>query len=216
MQKEIKVAPSVIAADQSRLAEEVKKAQLAGADLLHIDVMDGHFVPNITIGPGVTKDLNKVTDLPLDAHLMIAHPEQYIQAFSDAGADYITFHIEACKKNAAAVIAQIKALKRKAGISLNPATPLSAIKKYLDDVDLVLVMSVNPGFYGQAFIPEVLPKLRNLRKLFQGEIAVDGGINEQTAAEVVAAGADILAAGSYIFKAQDMRKAIESLKKCRR
>ena len=149
MTKKIKVAPSVIAADQARLGEEVKRMEKAGADLLHIDVMDGHFVPNITIGPDVVRALNKITDLPLDAHLMIAEPQKYIRAFSQAGADYITVHIEACEGRAREVISQIKALGRKAGISLNPSTPLSAIKKLLKEVDLVLVMAVEPGFCGQ-------------------------------------------------------------------
>ena len=212
MKRRIKVAPSVIAADQARLAEEVKRVEKAGADLLHIDVMDGHFVPNITIGPDVVKALDKVTEIPLDVHLMIVNPQQYIKAFSQAGADYITIHIEACKRNAKEIIFQIKALGKKAGVSLNPATPLSAIKKLLKEVDLVLVMSVNPGFSGQKFMPSVLPKIKSLRKIFKGDIGVDGGINQDTAGAVVACGASILAAGSYIFKAKDPGRAIKILK----
>jgi len=212
--KKIKVAPSVIAADQARLADEVKKVERAGADLLHIDIMDGHFVPNLTIGPDVVRALNKVTNLPLDVHLMIANPQKFIKAFSLAGADYITIHIESCKGNAQKVIAQIKAQGKKAGISLNPATPLSAIKNLLKRVDLVLVMSVNPGFSGQKFMLSVLPKIRSLRKMFKGEIAVDGGINRDTAGRLTSCGVDILAAGSFVFAAKNPRKAIEVLRKC--
>lgn len=214
--KKIKVAPSIIAADQANLASEVKKVERAGADLLHIDVMDGHFVPNITIGPNVVQALDRVTDLPLDVHLMIASPQKYIKAFSQAGADYITIHIESCKGNAPKLIAQIKAQGKKAGISLNPATPLAAIKNLLERVDLVLVMSVNPGFSGQKFMLSVLPKIRALRRTFKGAIAVDGGINQDTAGYVTSCGVDILAAGSFVFDAKNPRKAIESLKKCPR
>ena len=216
MKRKIKVAPSVIAADQAHLAEEVKRIEKAGADLLHVDVMDGHFVPNLTIGPDVVKALNKITDMPLDVHLMISNPRKYIKAFSQAGADYITVHIEACRKNAGALISQIKASGKKAGISLNPATPLSAIKRLLKKVDLVLVMSVNPGFSGQKFILSVLPKIKALRKVFKGDIAVDGGIDGDTAGYVVSCGANILASGSYVFKARNPRRAIESLKKCQK
>ncbi|MCQ9208594.1 MAG: ribulose-phosphate 3-epimerase [Omnitrophica bacterium] len=212
--KKIKVAPSIIAADQANLASEVKKVERAGADLLHIDIMDGHFVPNITIGPSVVQALDKVTDLPLDVHLMIASPQKYIKAFSQAGADYITIHIESCKGNAQKLIAQIKAQGKKAGISLNPATPLAAIKNLLERVDLVLVMSVNPGFSGQKFMLSVLPKIRALRRAFKGAISVDGGINQDTAGYVISCGVDILAAGSFVFDAKNPRKAIESLKKC--
>ena len=212
--RKIKVAPSVIAADQARLAKEVKRVEAAGADLLHIDVMDGHFVPNLTIGPDVVKALDKVTALPLDVHLMISNPQKYIKQFSRAGADYITVHIEACQKSARRVIAQIKAQGKKAGISLNPATPLSDIKNLLKDVDLVLVMTVNPGFCAQKFMLSVLPKIKALRKIFKGEIAVDGGINEDTAGYVRSCGADILASGSYVFKAKNARRAIQNLRKC--
>lgn len=212
MDKKIKVSPSVIAADQCRLKEEIKKAEEAGADMWHIDVMDGHFVPNITIGPGVTKDIKKITNLPLEAHLMITNPEKYIKDFANAGADYIIFHIEAATDKASNIIKEIKSFGKKPGISLNPGTQISAIKDLLEDLDIVLVMSVNPGFYGQKFIADVVPKIKQLRSLFKGEIAVDGGINSETAAEAVRAGADILVAGSYIFKAEDIKGAIESLK----
>ena len=214
MMKKIKVAASMIAADQARLAEEAKKVERAGADLLHLDIMDGHFVPNITIGPDVVRAIDKVTDLPLDAHLMIAEPQKYIQAFSQAGADYITVHIEACANNARKIITQIKAQGKKAGISLNPATPLAAIKKLLKEVDLVLVMTVNPGFCGQKFMPSVLTKIKSLRKIFKGDIAVDGGIDRDTAGYVVSCGANILASGSYIFKARNLHQAIQNLKRC--
>ena len=214
MERKIKVAPSVIAADQSRLGEEVKRIEKAGADLLHIDIMDGHFVPNITIGPDVVRAIDSITNLPLDVHLMISRPQEYIKAFSQAGADYITFHIETCKNNAQKIIARIKALKKKAGISLNPATPLARIKELLKDADLVLVMSVEPGFSGQKFMPGVLPKIEALRKIFKGDIAVDGGINQDTAALAVSCGANILASGSYIFCAGNPRQVIQNLKKC--
>ncbi|MBN2097542.1 MAG: ribulose-phosphate 3-epimerase, partial [Candidatus Omnitrophica bacterium] len=178
------------------------------------DIMDGHFVPNITIGPDVVRAIDKVSDLPLETHLMIAHPEKYIKEFSLSGADYITIHIETCRRNAKKLIAQIKALGKKAGISLNPDTPLSAINGLLGVVDFVLVMSVNPGFSGQKFILSALPKIKNLRNTFTGDIAVDGGINQETGLSAVSCGANILAAGSYIFSAPDPRQAIESLRQC--
>lgn len=212
MAKIIKIAPSIIAADQMRLGEEAKKVEQAGADLLHVDVMDGHFVPNITIGPDVVRALKKVTSLPLDVHLMIADPQKYIEAFTQAGADYLTVHIEACGKNAQGVIARIKKLGSRAGISLNPGTPLTEIEGLLKDVDLVLVMTVQPGFSGQKFMPGVLPKIASLRGIYTGEISVDGGINGDTAKDALSCGADILAAGSFVFKAKDVRKAISSLR----
>lgn len=212
--KEIKISPSIIAADQARLAYEVKRIERAGADLLHIDVMDGNFVPNITIGPGITQAVSRVSKVPVDTHLMIINPGKYIKAFADAGSDYITIHIETCKNNAQKVIARIKACGKKAGISLNPATPLSAIKKLLKNVDMVLVMTVKPGFYGQKFKKSVLPKIKALRKIYKGIISVDGGINKDTCREAIASGADMLVSGSYVFKAKNAKAAIESLRKC--
>jgi len=209
----IKIAPSILSADFGCLAEEIKKVERAGADMLHIDVMDGHFVPNITIGPSVVKYIRKAASIPLDVHLMIERPQDFIGAFVAAGSDMLTLHIETI--SAAGFRREAAALKKKkvkAGISLNPATPLSEIKEVLDCADFVLVMSVNPGFSGQEFIPGVLPKIRELRALYGGDIAVDGGINEKTAGEVIAAGANILAAGSYVFAARDVKQAIERIR----
>ncbi|MFA6129419.1 MAG: ribulose-phosphate 3-epimerase [Candidatus Omnitrophota bacterium] len=209
----IKVAPSILSADFSNLGAELKKVQRAGADLIHVDIMDGHFVPNITIGPVVVKHIRKTTKLPLDVHLMIENPAKYIGAFVEAGSDMITVHIEVVSLKELAAIAKI--LKRrgvKLGVSLNPATPLAKIKKALALVDFVLVMSVNPGFGGQAFIPSALTKIRQLRAIFKKDIAVDGGINNITGRQVKEAGANVLAAGSYIFGAKNTKKAINSLR----
>ncbi len=209
----IKIALSILSADFSCIAAELKKVERAGADLIHIDVMDGHFVPNITIGPVVVKFIRKSTKLPLDVHLMIENPGKYVGAFVNAGSDMITVHIEAVTLKQLAAIG--KGLKRhgvKLGISLNPATPLTKIKKALPLVDFVLVMSVNPGFGGQAFIPGALAKIKQLRAIFKKDIAVDGGINNITAKQVKLAGANILAAGSYIFAAENTKQAIDSLR----
>ena len=209
----IKVAPSILSADFGCLAKDLKRAQAAGADMFHIDVMDGHFVPNITIGPVVIKYIRKLTSLPLDVHLMIDNPQRFVGAFLDAGSDMLTVHIEAISS------AGIRALKSKLkkrgvrlGISLNPSTPLEKIKGVLKFVDFVLIMSVNPGFSGQGFIPSVISKIKKLRSIFAGDIAVDGGINEKTAKEVLSAGANILAAGSYLFGSKDIRAAIERIR----
>ena len=212
----IKIAPSILSADFSCLDKEVKRVERAGADLIHIDVMDGHFVPNITIGPVVVKYLRKVTRLPLDVHLMIEDPEKYIGAFVKAGSDMITVHVETvtpgdCRR----IAAGLKRKKIKFGVSLNPGTPLSKIKKYLPSADFVLVMSVNPGFGGQAFMPVAILKIRQLRAVFLKDIAVDGGINGETAKDVVAAGANVLAAGSYIFGAKNARQVIERMRNAR-
>ena len=203
-----------MSADFSKLALEVKKVEAAGADLLHVDIMDGHFVPNITIGPVVVKYIRKTTSLPLDVHLMIENPAKYIGAFIEAGSDMITVHIEVVSlKELTAIAKVLRKSGVKLGISLNPATPLAKIRKALPLVDFVLVMSVNPGFGGQAFIPSALGKIRQLRAIFKKDIAVDGGINNITGRLVRDAGANILAAGSYIFGAKNTRKAINSLRK---
>ncbi len=209
----IKVAPSILSADFSCLGQEIKRVELAGADMLHIDVMDGHFVPNITIGPVVVKYIRKVTKLPLDVHLMIKNPQNFIDDFVEAGSDMITVHIETIS------ISKIKNQKSKLdkkgvklGVSLNPNTPLSKIKNVLSLVDFVLVMSVNPGFSGQAFIPAVLPKIKELRSIFDGDISVDGGVNDKVAGSIIKAGANILAAGSYIFAAKNTKLAIERIR----
>ena len=210
----IKIAPSVLSSDFSKLGAELKKVERAGADLIHVDVMDGHFVPNITIGPVVVKYLRKATSLPLDVHLMIENPAKYVDDFVKAGSDMITVHIETLGLGELAAIAKkLKAKGVKLGISLNPATPLAKIKKTLPLVDFVLVMSVNPGFSGQAFIPGAIKKVKELRAIFKKDISVDGGINHQTAKLVRDAGANILAAGSYIFGAKNTKKAINSLRR---
>jgi len=209
----IKVAPSILSADFSCLDREIKKVERAGADLIHVDVMDGHFVPNITIGPAVVKYIRKVTKLPLDVHLMIENADKYAEAFVKAGSDMITVHIEALSfSKIRAMSLELRAKGIRFGISLNPATPLVKIKKALNLVDFVLVMSVNPGFGGQAFIPNAIPKIRQLRKIFKKDISVDGGINEKTAKLVIEAGANILAAGSYIFSAKNAKLAIERIR----
>ena len=209
----IKVAPSLLSADFANLSREIKSVERAGADLLHIDVMDGHFVPNITIGPVVVKYIRRITNLALDVHLMIENPQRYLESFILAGSDMITVHIEVVSMAGLRAMSQrLRAKKIKFGISLNPSTPLSKIKEALPYVDFVLVMSVNPGFGGQKFISGVIPKIRKLRSVFNKDIAVDGGINYQTAKGVIKAGANILAAGSYIFGARDRKKAIERIR----
>lgn len=209
----IKIAPSILSADFSNLCAELKKVEAAGADLIHVDVMDGHFVPNITIGPVVVKYIRKCTKLPLDVHLMIENPQEYITAFVNAGSDMITVHIETVGLKQITTIAKsLKSKNIKLGISLNPSTPISKIKPVLKYVDFVLVMSVNPGFSGQEFIPEAITKIRQLRGIFKKDIAVDGGINGITAKSVKQAGANVLAAGSYIFGAKNTKKAINSLR----
>jgi len=217
MKRKTLVAPSILSADFSRLGEEIRAVEAAGADLIHVDVMDGHFVPNITIGPLVIEACRKVTKLPLDVHLMIENAERYIADFAKAGADYLTVHTEAaCHLHR--LVQNIKEQPHvKAGVSLNPATPLEALDYILGDIDLVLIMSVNPGFGGQAFIPSQLDKIRALRNQiddgsFSAVIEVDGGIKPANASEIAAAGADILVAGSAIFGAKDYATAIRGIR----
>lgn len=210
--KKILVAPSLLSADFANLKKDVKRVEEAGADWLHIDVMDGHFVPNITIGPVVIKAIKKDAKVPLDVHLMIADPERYIVPFIRAGSDIITFHAEAVR-DISAVISLIKTNGKKVGISIKPNTDVSLITDYLKDVDLVLVMSVEPGFGGQDFMDIALLKIKELRRIYKGDISVDGGINEENAVLVKEAGANILVAGSYIFNAKDAKDAIRRLKK---
>jgi ribulose-phosphate 3-epimerase len=217
MPKKVKVAPSILSADFSRLGEEIRAVEAAGADIIHIDVMDGHFVPNITIGPLIVQAARRVTKLPLDVHLMIENPELYIADFAKAGADYLTVHAEAAY-HLHRLVQSIREHKGvKAAVSLNPATPLEALDYVLGDLDMVLIMSVNPGFGGQAFIPSQLDKIRALRKRIDDrrldlEIEVDGGVKTDNAAEVAAAGADILVAGSAVFGARDYAAAIKGIR----
>ncbi|MCB0169187.1 MAG: ribulose-phosphate 3-epimerase [Anaerolineae bacterium] len=199
----IKIAPSILSADFARLGDQVKAAEAAGVDYIHVDVMDGHFVPNITIGPLVVKALRPITRLPLDVHLMIEQPERYLADFAAAGADILTVHVETCP-HLHRTIQQIKELGVRAGVTLNPATPLNTLEEILPDVDLVLIMSVNPGFGGQSYIPASSAKIARLRAMLDAidspaDLEVDGGVNVETITEVVAAGATVLVAGSAIF-----------------
>jgi ribulose-phosphate 3-epimerase len=237
MNKKISVAPSLLSADFSILKDEIKKIEDSGADMIHIDVMDGHFVPNITIGPLIVESVRRCTDMILDAHLMIEEPHKFIKDFVDSGSDIITIHAEAYartqghkdtrtqvlkkgmsktteeidEKRIIEVLKEIKSYGKKAGVSLNPDSPL-CIEGVLEDADMVLFMSVHPGFGGQSFIEAVLPKIKALRKIYSGDIEVDGGINDRNAKSVIDAGANILVAGSYFFGAKDKSDAVKKLR----
>lgn len=211
------IAPSILSADFGRLAEEVKRAEQAGADMIHIDVMDGCFVPNITIGPLIVEAVKKATRLPLDVHLMIVQPEKYIENFVKAGADILTVHVEACP-HLHRTVWQIKESGIRAGISLNPATSLSSIEEIIHDIDLILIMSVNPGFGGQQFIPSMLDKINRAKKMIlsnklQTLIEVDGGVKLENAKKIVQAGADILVMGSAFFEQKDYKIFMKQLRK---
>ncbi|MBN1627691.1 MAG: ribulose-phosphate 3-epimerase [Deltaproteobacteria bacterium] len=211
-----KIAPSILSADFTRLGDEIKAVEKAGADYIHIDVMDGHFVPNITIGPMIVEAARRTTNLPLDVHLMISDPDRYVGDFRKAGADIITIHAEAVNHLHRSV-QLIRSSGAKTGVSLNPATPLDVLEYVLDDLDMVLLMTVNPGFGGQEFIKEVLPKITRLKDMIKGrgletEIEVDGGINADTIGLVSSAGADIFVAGSAVFKSKDYARTIRLMK----
>jgi ribulose-phosphate 3-epimerase len=211
-----KIAPSILSADFCRLGDEVRAVEAAGADYIHVDVMDGHFVPNITIGPPVVAALRKVTALPLDVHLMIAEPDRYIADFAAAGADIIVVHAEA-STHLHRSIQLIKSLGKRAGVSLNPATPLNCLEYVLADLDLVLLMTVNPGFGGQSFIEECIPKIRSLRAMLdkrglEAELEVDGGVKIDNIARIAHACADVFVAGSAVFGSPDYLATIQALK----
>ena len=216
--KKIQISPSILSADFSQLGNEIKRLEEGGADMIHVDVMDGHFVPNLTIGPPIIKNLKKNCSVLFDVHLMISPVHKYIEAYSEAGADIITIHPEATE-NLKSSISKIKELKKKVGISLNPQTKIDVILNELDQIDLILIMSVNPGFGGQKFMPEVLDKIKELKKIqiekgLNFDIEIDGGINFDNAKIAIQAGANILVSGTTIFKSNngDIKKNIELLK----
>ena len=212
-----KISPSILSADFSRLGEELKRVEDAGADWIHIDVMDGHFVPNITVGPFILEAVRRVTSLPLDVHLMIERPEQYIPEFADAGADIITVHVEACT-HLHRTIQAIKEKGKKAGVSLNPATPLVLVEVILNNIDLLVIMSVNPGFGGQKFIISVLDKIKRARQMIdkagsKAYIEIDGGVKLDNIGDISFAGADIFVSGSGVFGTKDYKRTIEEMKR---
>jgi len=215
------IAPSILSADFSKLGQEIERAENASADWIHIDVMDGHYVPNLTIGAPVVKCLSRIAKIPLDVHLMISDPDRYLEDFAEAGASYITVHVEACT-HLQRTLSYIRKLGKKAGVALNPATSPAALSYVIEDIDLVLVMTVNPGFGGQEFINEVVPKIAAVRELFDRagkanvHISVDGGINAETAKLVTAAGANVLVSGNTIYRAKDIGKAITELRRAER
>ncbi len=210
MQKTI-IAPSILSADFSKLGQEIKDVERAGADWIHVDVMDGHFVPNITVGPVVVKSIRPLTKLTLDVHLMIKNPGKYIESFVKAGSDIITFHSE-IEEDHKEVIKLIRYYKKKVGISIKPKTDLKKIENVLSMIDMVLIMTVEPGFGGQNFIFDCLPKIEELHKIFKKDIEVDGGINELAAHDCLKSGANVLVAGSYVFGAKDYAAAIKKLR----
>jgi ribulose-phosphate 3-epimerase len=214
----VRIAPSILSSDFAHLADEIAAVEQAGADMVHVDVMDGHFVPNLTIGPPIVEAIRTVTKLPLDVHLMMTNPDDFIGEFAEAGADYLTVHVETCP-HLHRTVQSIKEKGLKAGVTLNPATPLAGIEAILPDVDLLLIMSVNPGFGGQRFIPGVLDKIRRARAMIRQTgrtilLEVDGGVKADNAGAIVRAGADILVAGSAIFEApgRNYRRAISQLR----
>lgn len=214
----LRIAPSILSADFARLGEEIQEAEQGGADWIHVDVMDGRFVPNITLGPVVVESIRPYTRLPLDVHLMIVEPEKYIADFVKAGADLVTIHAEACI-HLHRTLQMIRAEGAKAGVALNPATPVSVLEHVLDELDLVLIMTVNPGFGGQQFIEATLKKIASVKKMLKErnmthiDIEVDGGINVETAPQVVNHGANVLVAGNAIFGEKDRKQAIQSIRK---
>lgn len=215
-----KIAPSILSADFSRLGDEIRAVEAAGADYIHIDVMDGRFVPNITIGPLIVEAARKVTALPLDVHLMIVEPERYVADFAAAGADIIVVHAEATN-HLHRLIQQIKGLGKKAGVSLNPATPLNCLEHILEELDMAMLMTVNPGFGGQSFIESCIPKIRALREMLDlrgctAEIEIDGGVKSSNIARIAHAGADVLVAGSAVFGSSDYAATISELKQLSR
>ena len=216
----VKISPSILAADFGRLEDDVRRVEEAGADLLHVDVMDGHFVPNLSIGPMIVESIRGKSKLIFDVHLMVEEPDFFVPAFAHAGADILTVHAET-RHRLYSTVAQIKRLNKKVGITLNPLTPLSAAQYIIEDVDMILLMTVDPGFGGQPLIPNVIPKIQEARKLIEErhlkiDLAVDGGVNMQTAPKIVKAGANVLVMGSALFKEKDpdkLKEAIAALKK---